>query len=266
MREEPSRATVTCQGREMEAVRAGNDLQHCKEELARISAVKMEADHENRKLQAEVSSLDREKSRLLTEVERLKEDLQRLRPKLAEKKRTITELKKKLQLTEEEKNQVEKGAKEREQTWQTIRRDVTTKRDDAIRESCKIRRENEKLKCRISKLKTEKSNILLRIWEKKQIETSPSRRATSSKFSYADTRESHSTHGHEESGQYAKVLSLELQLFRQARLVELLLDVIQSYDTQFTVQQRHDLTSAFADAGSIPEIMSRKVTFASDIA
>ena len=56
-----------------------------------------------------------------------------------------------------------------------------------------------------------------------------------------------------------QVLSLELQLFRQARLVELLLDVIQTHDPQFTSDQRDDITSAFADAGSIPELLSRKL-------
>lgn len=56
-----------------------------------------------------------------------------------------------------------------------------------------------------------------------------------------------------------QVMSLELQLFRQARLVELLLDVLQEHDTQFTKKQRDDLTSAFTDAGTKSILLARKL-------
>ncbi|XP_070196820.1 tropomyosin-like [Littorina saxatilis] len=260
MRNELSRATITCERREMEAARAEAEFHHCKEDYARVSAVKMEVDNENRKLQAEVASLERDRARIQSEAERLKEDLERTRTKLADKKRAVSELKSELKHAEEEREKLERSAKERELTWQTIRRDVSSKRDDAIRDACKIRRENEKLKVRIKKLKTEKSNILIRMWEKKQAEK-PKAQTSSVSAQYASrVRETTFLPNQDESLQ-AKVLSLELQLFREARLVEHLLDVIQTQDPQFTLEQRTDLTSAFADVGSIPEILSRKVKF-----
>ena len=63
--------------------------------------MKTEVDHENRELQPEVAPLERKWARIVSGT----------------------------------------NLADREQTWQTIRRDVTFKRDDAIRDSCKMRRE-----------------------------------------------------------------------------------------------------------------------------
>ena len=45
----------------------------------------------------------------------------------------------KIHSMQQEKEVTEKSLREREMTWQTIRRDITSKRDDAIRDSCKLR-------------------------------------------------------------------------------------------------------------------------------
>ncbi|XP_025111682.1 ELKS/Rab6-interacting/CAST family member 1-like [Pomacea canaliculata] len=244
-REELSRAVIARERCEIDLARKEAEFCHCREDLARASAIKTEVENENQKLQSEVASLEREITRARTDVERLKEDRDRLKSKLDNKKRLLVALKAEMTSSREENKRLEESIKERELTWQTIRRDLTTKREDAIREAWNVKRENEKLKLHVRKLKVEKSSALLRLWEKKQTD----------KKSAGQGNDDTGTHGVSNRGQdtshratgdrlQAKVMSLELQLFRQARLVELLLDVLQEHDTQFTKKQRDDLTSA----------------------
>lgn len=62
-----------------------------------------------------------------------------------------------------------------------------------------------------------------------------------------------------------QVLSLELQLYRQARLVELLLDLIQEQDPHFTSEQRLLLVSAFTDSQSEPEMLATRLSFSNKL-